>query len=94
MGVLPSSKPPAWRLLLIQLGLLVRFHYRPMQSSQYRLYGPGVCPNVAEPFWLRLPVFPSSHVWRKGVVGFVFDLATLGLFRSAANVRLAGRRVA
>lgn len=63
-----------------------------MQSSRYRLYGPGACLEVAESILQGLPVCPSPHVWHAGVAGFLYDLATLGALRRAAHAWLADRR--
>lgn len=87
-----GCKPPFWRLLLTRAGLWFKVYYGPMQSSQYRLYGPGACPNVAEPILQGLPVCPSPHVWRAGIAGFVYDIATLGSLRRAANAWFTHRR--
>lgn len=80
-----GCKPPFWRLLLARPSLWVRVYYGAMQSSQYRLYGPGACPEVAEKILRGLPVCPSVHVFRAGIAGLVYDLATLGPLRRAAQ---------
>lgn len=87
-----GCKPPFWRLLLTRPSLWVRVNYGAMQSSQYRLYGPGACPDVAEPVLSSLPVCPSKHVLRAGVAGLVYDLATLGPLRRAARALLPDRK--
>lgn len=87
-----GCKPPFWRLLLTRPSLWIRVYYGAMQSSQYRLYGPGACPEVAEAILRGLPVCPSAHVWRAGVAGLVYDLATLGPLRRALHALLPDRR--
>jgi dimethylaniline monooxygenase (N-oxide forming) len=78
-----GCKPRLWLLLLTRPKLWMRVQYGAMQSSQYRLSGPGACPELAKSILYRLPLCPSPHVLRAGFVGLVFHVCTLGPIRLA-----------
>ncbi len=78
-----GCKPSFWRLLWSRPGLWLRVQYGPMQSSQYRLHGPGACPELAEAILRGLPLCPSRHMLHAGIIGLAYDLATLGPIRRA-----------
>ena len=91
LAQLIGCKPRLWRLLLTRPKLWMRVQYGAMQSSQYRLSGPGACPELAESILHGLPICPSPHVLRAGLAGWAFHVCTLGPIRQAVRRLRAGR---
>ncbi len=81
LAALIGCKPRFWRLLLTRPRLWLRVQYGAMQSSQFRLHGPGAQPALARDILKSLPLCPSGHVLRAGLVGLAYDLLTAGPFR-------------
>jgi len=81
LAELIGCKPPLWRLFLTRPRLWLHVQYGAMQSTQYRLNGPGACPDLAERIVRSLPICPSGHMLKAGLAGITYDLVTLGPFR-------------
>jgi dimethylaniline monooxygenase (N-oxide forming) len=64
-----GCKPPLWEYFFFHPRIWLRIVYGAIQSTQFRLRGPGNKESLAQDLLLKLPVSKLTHIVKAGLKG-------------------------